>query len=674
MAVFIELTTEAFAEVFRTHAAGTQGGESGRRSTRAGASSARRPLRGIEIKEDTYAMMKVIRADGREIPLIDSSSPDGTSHSYTNFILQSVSEARAEKNQIVQTFGDNYIFFFGEDPRFLDCQAVLINSHDFNWRAEWWANYNTYLRGTKLAELGARLYLFYDDIVVEGYLMACQASETQGSPYTVQMQFKMFVTNYQNVSFVGDPDFPVRSSVLLPDGVDLTKGSAGKNLIASYRGAALDAVKSQNASQATQSAADSGALATEGVSSTSTTLGPFEAAAYAANYPGGSVAGAGFGLPQQTPANPLASGRRITKILQSVPISFAVSQDWWDFMLNRQDLQGALGLKNIIARSGNPIRGKIADNYDEYTGAAQDTAYQDLLAQFGFDVDPDHVPMGMAGTIQKQFEVDDLFREAIEFLGCFGANINDPGLMLSLGLGPNFKPQVNVSDGATFNATGESTPLDEFLSKTADRIDSTTEGISNAFDSFAQDPLGSVFGKSGGSEFGANRSKYTEGAGDPLYGYPSDFASGPGFGQAGFGDLGGVGFGTALGEHGDPGFKDPNKFTFAGVAESQGAYDRFIAPKEDPTALSITAGGSLGLGTSGLTGAAGVLVGGTPSAFAVVSVPGLLDETGQARQQAQAIADKQARQKFGFSLDNPYGVNCPQQSGSFSEGFTHSWP
>jgi hypothetical protein len=65
-------------------------------------------------------------------------------------------------------------------------------------------------------------------------------------------------------------------------------------------------------------------------------------------------------------------------------------------------------------------------------------------------------------------------------------------------------------------------------------------------------------------------------------------------------------------------------------------------------------------------------VGGKPSAFAVVSVPGILDSSGSAREQAEAIAEKQALQRFGFANDNPFGVTCPKPDGEFgiSEEFT----
>lgn len=207
MAVFIELATEAF------QANQSRMGTQGRTAGRAGTASARRPLRGLEIKEDTYALIRVVRADGSEIPLVDSSSSTGQSADYTNFILQMVQEARMEKHQIIQTFGEPYIFFFGEEPRFLDVQALLVDSFDFNWEAEWWENYDKYFRGTKLVEMGARCYLFYEDNIVEGYMLNAQSIKVSDQPLQVQLAFRFFITNYQNVSLIGNPNFPIRTEV-----------------------------------------------------------------------------------------------------------------------------------------------------------------------------------------------------------------------------------------------------------------------------------------------------------------------------------------------------------------------------------------------------------------------------------------------------------------------------
>lgn len=177
------------------------------------------------MKDDTYAIFRVIRSDGTEIPLLDSGSESGTNTYFSNFIIQSLQEARMEKHQIIETFGETFIFFFGEQPRFIDVTAILLNSNDFNWKAEFLANYDTYLRGTKLTELGACAYLFYDDNIVSGYLLSCAVAEQADQPMLVQLQFRMILVNYNNISFVGDPNFPIRASVQLPPDVavgDLT--------------------------------------------------------------------------------------------------------------------------------------------------------------------------------------------------------------------------------------------------------------------------------------------------------------------------------------------------------------------------------------------------------------------------------------------------------------------
>lgn len=640
MAVFIELTTDAFEDNFKAQSRGKRGNEN--RSSRAGRRVARRPLRGIEIKEDTYAMIKVIQADGTTVPLVDSTSPDGlTSSGYANFMLQSVTEARVEKHQIVETFGDAYIFFFGESPRFIDAQAVLLNTHDFNWRAEWWQNYNDLLRGTRLVETGARVYLFYDDIIIEGYLVHANVLETSQQPYQVTLQFRLFVTNYSNISMVGNPNFPVRSSVVLPAGVELQEANAGARLTSAFRDEALDQAELENFDEKI-----------DGIQN-----------------------------------NPIPTERRITDALRSVPRSFAVSQSVWTFLFSEASFQEVTALRNLVVRKGNPIRGLIAENVDEFVGVS------DGRTNFGFEPGELRPPSALKGTVRTAQEVEDLWRESIQFLSCYGANINSPDAIGGIGLGVNFSAGIGASAsasgfgaGASFGAQAQAgSQTETYYNQFGEPITPGTQQIGDNLNSFQQDPLAAVYGIINGTNQDiANRPGYTEGAGDPLYGYPSDFANNqPGFGVPGFNDFGGNGFGSAQGPNGDPGFKNPERFTFAGVAGEESAFQRFLEPREDPTAVTI--GGGVALGTSGVSGGAGISVDGKPSAFAIISVPGVLDETGQARQAAAAIAARQEQQQFGFSVDNPFGVNCPSPGGfgfnetfgeetSFSDGFEYSLP
>ena len=196
------------------------GGTSSGRRARAGIPNVRRPFRGIERKSDTYACISVMQRDGKSLNLTDSSQRSGEGPEYANFLLQSVQESRMERQQIVETFGAPYVFFFGESPRFVDIMAVLLDSQDFNWHAEWWENYEQKLRATRLAERGSTALLCYDDVILEGYFVQAMTSRSSDNQHMVQLQLRMFVTNYINVSNIGDPNFPIREEAILPDSLN----------------------------------------------------------------------------------------------------------------------------------------------------------------------------------------------------------------------------------------------------------------------------------------------------------------------------------------------------------------------------------------------------------------------------------------------------------------------
>ncbi len=194
------------------------------------ASHVRRPLRGIQFKKDTYATISVwkdssesyweqsgeVSAEwdyrtggkyGGSSRLKNSSMKEDVNFT-TNFLLQSVSETRTEKFQPMPTFGNAYGFFFGEQPRMVTYSAVLLNTADFQWEIEWWDNYENYLRGTKLVERGERAYIYYDDRVVEGYLLNAMTVKNANDPRAVMVNFTMFVTNVIYSITPGDTEFP----------------------------------------------------------------------------------------------------------------------------------------------------------------------------------------------------------------------------------------------------------------------------------------------------------------------------------------------------------------------------------------------------------------------------------------------------------------------------------
>lgn len=274
MATFIEIRTDAFAKTLADV-----------KDAGINLDGVRRPLRGIEIKNDTYSIMKVIKADGTVIPLVDAggsrdavagnettagsevvsqnrnTTAGSTSANYSNFIIQSVVDSRQEKQQIMETFGESYIFFFGERPRVLNVQGILFNTLDFNWRTEFWHNYERVLRGTKLVEQNARVYLHWDDIVVEGYILGAQAQDDAQSPYHIPFSFTMFVTNHTYLSQIGSDAYPIRNATFIEP---LQSATSVKDLLGDSTSpigqelGALNAVKlaAQGARQPTVSSED----------------------------------------------------------------------------------------------------------------------------------------------------------------------------------------------------------------------------------------------------------------------------------------------------------------------------------------------------------------------------------------------------------------------------------
>jgi hypothetical protein len=182
----------------------------------------RRPVRGLQVSKDTYAYLKVVDSEGRTLPFVNSGSmgilPDqsgvGQSPYYSNFLLQKVTIARSELKQFVKTFGLTYLFLFGENPITINVEGALVHSADFPWDEEWWVNYENTLRATRLAEMGARVYLTYEGYLIEGYILSAGTSREAMVKHMVPLGFEMVATNIKFLSKVGQTDFPIYSSVV----------------------------------------------------------------------------------------------------------------------------------------------------------------------------------------------------------------------------------------------------------------------------------------------------------------------------------------------------------------------------------------------------------------------------------------------------------------------------
>ena len=215
-----------------------------------------RPMHGTQVKPNSYATVRILRADGIVIKVFNRlgdeyaydastgkpqakksarSFNEPNANEWTDWLLQSVQEDRTEKTQIVETFGDTYIYAFGQKPRVLAFSGVLLNTADFNWKAVFWENWDKYFRATKLVEMNARMYISYDDVLVEGYPLNAGAVQSATNPETLQFSFQFFVTNYVNleakrgfVNAAKGQNAVIKAGY--PDPEDYTMKAAGKRV------------------------------------------------------------------------------------------------------------------------------------------------------------------------------------------------------------------------------------------------------------------------------------------------------------------------------------------------------------------------------------------------------------------------------------------------------------
>lgn len=203
MSVYIELQEDPFVEAF----------EDEHEQAKKIDLTPRRPLRGIQLRRDQVAYITIIDKYGKHIPLVDAGGEEdelgvGRSVRYTNFLVQSYAAQRKEKQQIIQTFGEDFTFFYGEQPKIYNVNGILMHTADFNWRNEFLYNYDNYLRGTKLVERKARAYIIQGGLMWEGYLIGFAHQESSAQPYHVSFSFQFLLTAETIVDNVGDVSFP----------------------------------------------------------------------------------------------------------------------------------------------------------------------------------------------------------------------------------------------------------------------------------------------------------------------------------------------------------------------------------------------------------------------------------------------------------------------------------
>ena len=114
---------------------------------------------------------------------------------YTKFFLENVTESYAEKAQIVETFGDFIAFFFGRRPETFAFSGRLLNAKNHDWKNDFVEIYDNFLRGTKAVENNSTVFIQYDDVMAEGFLLNCRVDYRSMTNNECPFVFTMLVTS-----------------------------------------------------------------------------------------------------------------------------------------------------------------------------------------------------------------------------------------------------------------------------------------------------------------------------------------------------------------------------------------------------------------------------------------------------------------------------------------------
>lgn len=123
---------------------------------------------------------------------------------YTKFILDSVQESHTERSQIIETFGDFYVFMFGQRPPVYNFSGTLINAKNASWLTDFMYMYETYLRGTRCVDNNSVAIITYGGRQIEGLILNTSNQTMAATEAGVPFQFSIVVFERRYYNFSPD--------------------------------------------------------------------------------------------------------------------------------------------------------------------------------------------------------------------------------------------------------------------------------------------------------------------------------------------------------------------------------------------------------------------------------------------------------------------------------------
>ena len=194
-----------------------------------------------ERKFDEPASIRLIGKPSGPGVITSPNSPDvDLIPPFTKFFLESVQEGHTERSQIVETFGQFYVFFFGERPPIYTFSGTLLNTENINWSNDYRLYYDQFLRGTKCVENNARVVLTYSYTQLEGYILGTGTSFNSVNEQGVGFTFQLLVIDRKVLKLSEDFGILQNGNTLIPDrafldllqrGLSETNASANYNVM-----------------------------------------------------------------------------------------------------------------------------------------------------------------------------------------------------------------------------------------------------------------------------------------------------------------------------------------------------------------------------------------------------------------------------------------------------------
>ena len=156
----------------------------------------RRPLNGLRPNKNYYAT--IMSPNG----MLNSSYIDAKklTNFNNNFLVQSMTFSRDEKMQVIETFGENYVYFFGNRSPVANFRGLLLNSQTFEWFAEFDTNYVNSFRGTRAAARGQEITITVDGVIYYGHIHNVSYDLNSEQPQSLGVSFSMHVAKVQHLT------------------------------------------------------------------------------------------------------------------------------------------------------------------------------------------------------------------------------------------------------------------------------------------------------------------------------------------------------------------------------------------------------------------------------------------------------------------------------------------